>query len=88
MKTKNGNSRGADSFTSQNNISKDSVLDLDELVKSGDITILTKEKAMEIIENELGVKAAKKSGIFANMKRNNEVLVHAQILGNKITRCK
>ncbi|XOK64710.1 hypothetical protein ACJ7K1_16940 [Paenibacillus elgii] len=36
---------------------------------------MTKEKALEIIENELGVKGAKKSGILANMKRNNEVTV-------------
>ncbi|ELP1769924.1 hypothetical protein RZO08_002227, partial [Shigella flexneri] len=81
------NSRGAD-FFSKKHVFKVAVSDLDDLVKNNQITVLTQEKVKAIFGLESSKKIRKELGnILQNMARNNEVLVHGQILGNKVSRC-
>ncbi|GKX64045.1 hypothetical protein SOASR032_26140 [Pragia fontium] len=79
-------SRGADYFTRKGRIVKISSMDLELLESNGEIEIINKEKAKDIIALDSGLRVA--NAAYENMKRNNEILVHGQIPAKYIKNAK
>ena len=73
-------SRGANYFTSKGKIVKVELESLELLSEQGEISVITKEQAREIIRGHSKSKIKDRAnGVYQTMNKNNEVLIHGQI---------
>lgn len=84
LKSSSGN-RGADYFTKKGKIVKVELEDLESLSAQGEISIIKKDQAREIIRNHPKKKIKDSANaIYQTMDKNNEILVHGQIPGRYV----